>query len=313
MKLMQKSKSKFLSVALVSSLVMLSLSVVGLMSAIPASAAATFSGNITIFNPSNQNALNSGGSGTDFGLRLPTGAACSGDSAGGGFRVQSFMTPVSVNASALQFNSSGPIPAGTGTSFRQPLFSSTSSPFVNALTDVATTQGGPGTISNIPVMDFSYLAPNSPSLLPDGEYRLGISCTLGTASTNQLDNYWTVRIVISSSNTDPLGFLWTLSSTQDSGQQATTTTTLAAGTSTTTSTIAQTTTTTTIDPLGGTAPTTVPGSGGPSVTPISSSVGQLPMTGRGTWTILFWAFLAIVFGRMLYLTGKRPKVKDEIE
>ncbi|MEO7570866.1 MAG: hypothetical protein ABIX10_00360 [Acidimicrobiales bacterium] len=135
--------------------------------------------------------LNSGNSGTTFTLRLPAGAACGGDSANDGYRVQSYMVPVSVDPGSLTFNLSGPIPAAVGASFRQPLFDTTGTPYTNAQTANATTPPGPGPIVNIP--DFNYGTVFVPGNIPAGQYNLGIACTLGAAGPNQMKEFWNVR------------------------------------------------------------------------------------------------------------------------
>jgi len=59
-----------------------------------------------------------GNSSTSFTLRLPSGAACGGDSAHDGYRVQSYIVPSGIDPSTLTFNSSGPVPAGRGATSR---------------------------------------------------------------------------------------------------------------------------------------------------------------------------------------------------
>lgn len=129
-----------------------------------------------------------GGSGTtSFSLRLPAGAACSGDSLDGGYRVQSFMVPAGVDPASLTFGALGPLPTGSGAVFRQPLFAVNTVAHVNAATDKAEEPGGPGPIINVP--NFSLEVFTSVDL-PAGEYRVGIACTKGPASPTQLDRFW---------------------------------------------------------------------------------------------------------------------------
>jgi hypothetical protein len=45
---------------------------------------------------------------------------------------------------------------------------------------------------------------------------------------------------------------------------------------------------------------------------VSGSGGGLPVTGTGVWSILFWAVVLLVAGRMMYLVGKSPKPRDEV-
>lgn len=148
----------------------------------PAFAAGTLVGAATV-NPT------TGNSATSFAVTLPTGAACPGDSPNAGYRVQSYMVPASVDPGTLTFNSAGPVPAGTGAAFRQPLFAA-GNPYVNAQTAAADTPGGPGTIINIPTT-FNYSV-FGPADIPAGAYNIGIACTLGGPSTTQMSSYWNV-------------------------------------------------------------------------------------------------------------------------
>jgi len=135
-------------------------------------------------------ALSSGNSDTTFTLRLPAGASCGGDSANDGYRVQSYMVPASVDPATLTFNAAGPIPNTLGAGFRQPLYDTAGSPFVDAQTANATTPPGPGPIINIP--DFNYGSAFVPGNIPPGAYNLGIACTLGPAGATQMKEFWNV-------------------------------------------------------------------------------------------------------------------------
>jgi hypothetical protein len=37
------------------------------------------------------------------------------------------------------------------------------------------------------------------------------------------------------------------------------------------------------------------------------------MTGSGVWSILFWAVVLLVAGRMMYLVSRSPKPTEEVE
>jgi hypothetical protein len=163
--------------------------------------------------------LTEGGSATAFGLALPEGAACTGDSAGGNYRVQSYMVPASVSPASLTFDSMGPVPQGTGADFRQPLYDTTRKPYVNALTDIATAPGGPGTISQIPAFSLAVFADapdlTGPQIIPPGSYNLGIACTHGPAGPDQLDRFWNIRFDVAADPADrPLGLRWTVAEAQ---------------------------------------------------------------------------------------------------
>ncbi len=173
---------------------------VPLMTATPASAAGSLQGPATI-------STQSGDSNTNWNLTLPAGAACTGDSASGGYRVQSYMVPASVDPSTLQFGSGGPTPSGLGGSFAQPLFDTASNPYANVQTANASTAGGPGPILPPPSFNFKQFVPGN---IPAGVYNLGIACTLGGASTTQMSNFWNVQMTVttSASDTGPAGITW---------------------------------------------------------------------------------------------------------
>ena len=187
---MKRSRNRAWSVvaALASSAVLLPL-----LAPSVANAAGVLQGAAEVRNAGGAAVLNTGNSDTTFTLRLPAGAACTGDSANDGYRVQSYMVRASVNPSTLQFNAAGPTPGGLGASFSQPLFTTASSGYVNANTANATTPPGPGPIVNIP--DFN-MAVFSPGDIPAGAYNLGIACTLGAASTTQMRGYWNIPVTV---------------------------------------------------------------------------------------------------------------------
>lgn len=136
-------------------------------------------------------AITEGGLDTAFSLRLPDGAACSGDSTNGGYRVQSFMVPNSVDPRALTFGANGPRPPAVGAAFRQPLYMVSTKSYVNAATNLAERPGGPGVIINIPDFHFGVF---EPAELPPGRYLVGIACTKGPESEDQLDRYWATEM-----------------------------------------------------------------------------------------------------------------------
>ena len=161
-------------------------------------------GEATLVSVSESRSIESGGSAEAFSLRLPTGAACPGDSANDGYRVQSYMVPVAVDPSTLEYDVSGPVPNsfGDGTSFRQPLYDVSTSPFIHAQTTDAATSGAPGFIVNIP--SFSY-AVYRPGELPPGPYAIGIACTLA----NRTVRHWGVEVEVADAPDDePAGVRW---------------------------------------------------------------------------------------------------------
>ncbi|HVT78002.1 MAG TPA: hypothetical protein VHD87_13290 [Acidimicrobiales bacterium] len=156
--------------------------------------------------PGSRATLDAGNAGTNFSLKLPDGAACSGDSQGGEYRVQSFMVPASVDPSTLTFDGGGPIPNGLGAALRQPLFQTNTSPFVNGATNVAAHPGGPGVIIDIPAFNLGVLPP---AQVPAGDYLVGIACTKGEAGPKQLDRYWSATLHLGSAATPGAALSWT--------------------------------------------------------------------------------------------------------
>lgn len=258
--------------------------------------------------------LSTGGSATAFALSPPEGAACSGDSATGGYRAQTYMVPSTVDPSSLTFSNAGPLPAGSGAAFVQPLYSNVGSPWVNKTTAVST-----GLLVGLPILSFAWAADvGGITFFPAGIYNIGFACTKGTASATQLDKYWNTQITIAASAADvPAGLTWTASS----AQSTTTTTTTASSTTTTTLSGATTTTVsgattttirsgTTTTALGGSSTTvnvstTLFGSGAGSAT---GGGRTIVATGSSPIPIVVWAILLLVFGRMALLLGRPLRV-----
>ncbi len=274
-----------------------------------------------------------GGSATVFALTPPAGASCTGDSTTGGYRVQTYMVPASIDPATLTFGPQGPLPAGTGASLRQPLFSA-GTPVINKTTAVASTAGGPGLLTGLPTISFGLFGASGPQIVPPGLYNLGYACTLGVASATQLDKYWNVQLTFSADPTDvPAGITWVVGVVAPPTTTTiapTTTTTVAPTTTTTTTTIAPTTTTaapavttttttapvvtttsTTVKPVVTT--TTVAASSGVTTTSVLSGSsgntgGSLPSTGTSPMLMVLWALMALVCGRMAILFGRPIRV-----
>src|SRR5262245_14916437 len=74
-----------------------------------ASASGTHAGDAVPTDPSTNQPVRSGASSTNWTLNLPSGAACSGDSANQGYHVYSFIVPAATDVGTLTFNpSTGP-------------------------------------------------------------------------------------------------------------------------------------------------------------------------------------------------------------
>jgi len=252
----------------------------------------------------------SGTGATNFTINLGGSASCPGDG-NAGYRWQTFMIPAAADIDAtLTFGSSGP--TAVGSEFRQPLFDVSGSPVVAKLPDIAVAPATTGGISGIPNFNFQVFSPTN---IPNGAYNIGVACTLGAAGATQLKSYWSQQITITNdpTNQDNAKVDWATSTPVSTTTTAapTTTTTADSTTTTSTTTVGQSTSTTTTDPLAGDGSTT--DTGEPTDTLTSSSGGGLPMTGSGVWSILFWAVVLLVAGRMMYLVSRSPKPTEEVE
>ncbi len=141
--------------------------------------------------------LDHGGSATPFTFQLPSGAACPGDSANDGYRIQSFVVPADVDPGDLTYESTKP--AGEGL---WALYATTSDPFVQGLTAVATDRGDPGVIDQLPALDFAVFPPGT---LAEGVNHIGIACTL----YNETVRYWDTDVVLTNTPGDsPAHLTW---------------------------------------------------------------------------------------------------------
>lgn len=298
-------------VGVVVALTMLTFTLVGARSpALAAENAGTLSVLAPPGTPGDGQPLTSGGSARTFQLQPPVGAACSGDTANDGYRVQSFMVPSSVDPDTLTFDPLGPTPQGVGADFRQPLFA-VGSAYVSEATAIDN-----GLLITFPGFSFDLFGSDGPTIVPEGDYTVGYACTLGAAGPDQLDKFWTAQLTITHDSSDtPAGLTWAVSTpttttttttttTVPDTSSTTTTTTTVPDTSSTTTTTTSTTTTTTVAPT--TTTTVVAGptaqQGGPTPT--------LAATGPSSLTVplLAWAFLLVLFGRMAVLGGREVEV-----
>lgn len=269
--------------------------------------------------------ITTGGVDTAFSFRLPTGSACTGDSANGDYRVQSYMVKSDVEVTTITFDNGGPMPLGTGDSFRQPLYEkATTSPYLDRQTANADTPGGPGPVVSIPSFSFGVFAAEADGILPAGTYNLGIACTKGAAGPQQLDKYWNTQFVITTDAAgSPESIQWTVqapsspATTTTTTSSTSTTSTTSATTTTTapssTTTYAPTTTAATDDATTTTASVSVLGASTSGGAPTSGSVvanaAQLPVTGGSSVSLVVWSVLLLVFGRMAILLGRTPTVR----
>ncbi|HUA95894.1 MAG TPA: hypothetical protein VMB82_10240 [Acidimicrobiales bacterium] len=216
-----------------------------LAAAAPAPAgAATLGGTATIVDPSGT-ALAQGGSATMFSVTLPAGAACSGDTATGGYHVYSYLVEAGTPITSLTFTSHpstgfglvnntgiyyGPI--NTAVTTGQVLTLPTNFEWAPLLTDG---------------LELSALLYSGST----GVWETGIACA---QSSGTLSDYWNNEVTFAASSSDPNGFVWS----DVPGTPGSTTTTTASGSTTTTTSGGATTTTsaTTTTTSGGATTTT---------------------------------------------------------
>jgi len=140
--------------------------------------------------------VSSGTISTPFSFDLAPGSnACPGDTAAGGYRVQTFIASKSVNLSTLTYNASGPVNPGGGV-YTSPLYKQSDNGRATGLATAATTAV---------VLDSAFtMAPTSFSGgIPNGVYNIGIACSLGGATTR----FWAHSITVSNGGTS---FNWVL-------------------------------------------------------------------------------------------------------
>jgi hypothetical protein len=146
-----------------------------------------------------------GGSATVFALRLTDAAACPGDSAHDGWRVQTFIVPASVDPATLEFDFRQPKTEGG-----LPLYAASGSPYVQQPTGANSAAGKPGIIQSLPGFSYTRL---SPTVLKPGDYRIGVACTLDRVT----GRYWDAKItVVAASDDSPAGLVWRVAGTPPS-------------------------------------------------------------------------------------------------
>jgi hypothetical protein len=274
--------------------------VAALGSAEPHASAATVvnAGTLSLIDPTSKLDITTGGATTAFEIKPPTGAACPGDTASGGYKVNSYLVPLTIDPATLAFNNTGPTSATPG--FVQALYTAAGSAFTNKATAPTTAIINAAFVEpfSFGVFQAAATAP-TPVIIPDGAYNVGIACTL----TGLPEKYWNVVIDFKASGTN-LGFTIRPATTPTTTTSTTsTTTTVKPGGSTTTT---STTTTTTVRPTSTT--TTVSVASGSGSAGGGSNGGVLVSTGSSPTRLMVWAVLLLAFGRMAILFGRPIKV-----
>ncbi len=166
------------------------------------SSASTLNGVATTTTPSSGAFLGSGGSDTQFALSLPSGAACSGDTANDGYNVWSYLVEKSAKIGSTKFTGASGPSQGHG------LYDTTGT-YVGPLNTAINT----GQITELPNFEWGPAVSGDgllSSLLytkgTSGIWEGGVACA---NSSGVLTDNWNVQFTFTKSTSDPNGFTWT--------------------------------------------------------------------------------------------------------
>jgi hypothetical protein len=167
----------------------------GVMASPGTAAASVVAGTAAITEPGSLTNLNSGGSGTLYGVQLPAGASCPGDSAHQGYRVDSYLVPKGVSPASINFKRGRP---NKGFGYIAD----------GAYYGAINTAIGSGLIVGLPA-EFTWGRLTPKDLFPQGHnsatWEGGIACA---TTDGVVTNYWNSQIVFTASTSDPGGFTW---------------------------------------------------------------------------------------------------------
>jgi len=164
-------------------------------SALSAAGAAT-AGPAVIVNGATGFPLNSGGPATTFGVNLPAGARCPGDSRHLSFKVFTYMLPQGADVSAATYTN---VPAENniglfaGGQYVGP---------INTEPDTGVVPQMPGNLSFSPPLQRSDLIPQGQT---SATWDAGVACVDRFGHTA---SYWNVALVFLASHAGPAGFTW---------------------------------------------------------------------------------------------------------
>lgn len=167
-----------------------------------AGGAAATAGTEVITQPVQTKPLGSGGSATEYGVELPTGASCPGDTAHKGYRVYSFLIPTGVSLAGLDVRGSLPFRGQPG----HPYYGFVA--YGGVYYGAVNTDEDTGQIPTLPY-EFTWSRLTSRDLIAAGEKSSiwvgGIACATATGTVT---NYWSSEIEFTASSSDPHGFTW---------------------------------------------------------------------------------------------------------
>lgn len=138
-----------------------------------------------------------GGSATPFSLRLPTDAACPGDSQDGQFRVQGFLVPEAADPASISFRGLRPQVEGGWALYR-----TDTTTYMNDATNKAVTPGGEGRIINVPPLSFAVF---DQTTIAPGRYHIGIACSQFGETKRA---WWTEIDVAADPDDEPARLAW---------------------------------------------------------------------------------------------------------
>jgi hypothetical protein len=172
--------------------------------ATPSVAGAATEGSAVITQLNQTTPLNSGGSSTEYGVQLPSGAKCPGDSAHDGYRVYSYLIPKGVSLTSLRVTGDLPFRGLAGY------------PYYGYVVADGTYYGGvdtdedTGQVAALPPA-FTWARLTTSDLFADGVksavWEGGIACATADGTVT---NYWNSEIEFTASASDPGGFTWTV-------------------------------------------------------------------------------------------------------
>ena len=156
--------------------------------------AATASAEVLV-SPGTTRALSSGGSATPYGVDLPSGAACPGDTAHQGYHVFSYLVPEGTSPSDVSFRTGSP---NKGYGYIAD----------GAYYGAVNTAESTGLIVGIPT-SFVWTRLTPQMLFRNGAHTSTWSGGIACADTHgNVTNYWNSTIVFTADASDPGGFTW---------------------------------------------------------------------------------------------------------
>jgi hypothetical protein len=169
--------------------------ITGLLSAPGSAGADVVVGSEAITQPGSLTPLHAGGSGTLYGVQLPSGASCPGDTAHQGYRVYSYLVPKGISPTSVSFKTGRPSRWFGYIAY-------------GAYYGAVNTAEGSGQIVGLP-SQFTWARLTAKDLFPDGGHTAtwegGIACT---TVDGVVTDYWNSQIVFTASTSDPRGFTW---------------------------------------------------------------------------------------------------------